>query len=181
MNTSPSQTPTTYHKFCKLCKKPFTSTARNAKYCDNADEKGNKCLDKAREIMRGRGKRRTKYEVNKTELRKESMSRKQGREEAINRMVAHRCERCGEPHFLANLELHHIDSNPHNNPKDGTNWSFLMEKCHHAAQAEIETLLKQGKQWVYEKGTYRERLPTDPPAGANGGVVIRSMPVLQAA
>lgn len=144
---------TTYQKHCKLCKKPYESSARNQKYCSA------ECLDKARGIIAGRTKRRGKYQANKTELRRESLSRKQARELAINLTVSHCCERCKQSFLLKDLELHHIDVNPHNNPEDGLNWSWLCIPCHHAEQAVVTFLNSTGVAWTFSEGRYVEAAP----------------------
>jgi len=43
------------------------------------------------------------------------------------------CARCGMEFNSSNLHLltvHHKDGNPHNNPKDGSNWENLCIYCH---------------------------------------------------
>lgn len=43
------------------------------------------------------------------------------------------CARCGREFDAANLHLltvHHKDSNPNNNPPDGSNWENLCVYCH---------------------------------------------------
>lgn len=104
--------------------------------------------------MAGRAKRRGNYNVNKTELRKASMSRREARDMACN-AVTRPCDRCEKIRTLGQMDVHHVDGNPHNNPVDGTNHSWLCEPCHHEAQSEL-TRAEPG--WIYRNGRYFRNL-----------------------
>lgn len=60
------------------------------------------------------------------EQKKICMTRKFQSAESI-RLFGEKCEKCGHEE---NVECHHIDHNPKNNPLDGSNWMRLCCSCH---------------------------------------------------
>lgn len=68
------------------------------------------------------------------------------------------CARCGRDFAgknLRQLTVHHLDSNSHNNPKDGSNWENLCIYCHEAEHS--KELL----------GNYVQKAKTESPRSKN--------------
>lgn len=60
------------------------------------------------------------------ELKKKNMTRRTQASESI-RLFGYACEKCGKEE---NVDCHHLDCNPKNNPLDGSNWMRLCASCH---------------------------------------------------
>ena len=66
-------------------------------------------------------------------VHQERATRQTGYRERALALFPHICGRCGREFTgksLAELTVHHKDSNHNNNPPDGSNWELLCVACH---------------------------------------------------
>lgn len=123
-----------FTKACRLkkCQKTFTTERARQPFCSDA------CRERAKVLSQRRRKRRRQYVQERPELLAASLSRRQAREMAIARQPI-RCQRCSELYTIAEVELHHVNGDPHWNPVDGNNWAWLCKPCHAVSDEEWRT------------------------------------------
>jgi 5-methylcytosine-specific restriction endonuclease McrA len=74
------------------------------------------------------------------EARRAQAARETGYREQALKLYPWVCGRCARQFTRANLQLlevHHRDSNHHNNPPDGSNWELLCTYCHEAEHRKV--------------------------------------------
>ncbi|MFW6235160.1 MAG: YajD family HNH nuclease [Desulfovibrionales bacterium] len=85
-------------------------------------------------------------------LKREHLQRQGSYREQALRVHPHICAKCSrefEGKRLRELTVHHKDSNPENNPSDGSNWELLCIYCHeneHSRETDAQWLGKPGSQ-----------------------------------
>jgi hypothetical protein len=83
------------------------------------------------------------------EARRAQAAREEGYRERALKLYPWVCGRCAREFTRANLQLlevHHRDSNHHNNPPDGSNWELLCTYCHEAEHRKLLDFAGQGDQ-----------------------------------
>ncbi|TAL16498.1 HNH nuclease family protein [bacterium] len=76
---------------------------------------------------------KTSGEVEKALAELRAQAKEPGYREKSLKIHGHICARCAREFSGKNLKLltvHHRDSNPRNNPEDGSNWENLCVYCH---------------------------------------------------
>jgi hypothetical protein len=71
----------------------------------------------------------------------------------LDKRDGRRCKTCGQRPPTVYLEIHHRDHNPHNNPKDGSNWEY---EC----KSDNRKIDPRGKQ--YRKASFNSTFPDAP-------------------
>lgn len=123
----------TYIKICPCCRKQYTTTSRNQKFCSTECNKKYAAKQKARKKEYEQNK-----ELKRLDSRAHSLSTAVVRQLVAMGLREWKCERCGK---VEGLEVHHSDLNPYN--ATPANLKVLCVKCHNQVHSELEQKLKE--------------------------------------